>query len=383
MLPATILNQWASKCREAGISWHLYRETLLCANGLEEFPPYLSHAQVVISPEDLSKIPTLDPNWRCQQAGGQLSVYQDDQLILTVYTLENLQSGGTVTCGNVEYPVFAGFENYLSDTYGDYENGLTDAIGVGLTAEEKDALRTHQLRSKEALRFIQDLSEEYGLRYFLLAGSVLGAVRHGGFIPWDDDVDIGIRIEDLSRFEEIVKEQLPLRLPEGFSLRQPEAGQPYPRMFSKICYQGRCCIDLWPLVPTKPEGLGANFIWYCSKFLTKGHYESIGYHHYPNRKAGKLISAFLNDRQILALAHKNERAFSTEKAPAYINLYSVYSRRKETISRRWLDTPATACFEGIGVPIVGCTEEYLTQLYGDYMTLPAPWNRASRHFERF
>ncbi|MBQ4623724.1 MAG: hypothetical protein IJB51_04185 [Clostridia bacterium] len=40
-------------------------------------------------------------------------------------------------------------------------------------------------------------------------------------------------------------------------------------------------------------------------------------------------------------------------------------------------------FCGLTVPIVGCTHEYLTHLYGDYTTLPAPWKRASRHSARF
>ena len=49
----------------------------------------------------------------------------------------------------------------------------------------------------------------------------------------------------------------------------------------------------------------------------------------------------------------------------------------------WLDNPARQNFAGIDVPVVGCTHDYLTHLYGDYMKFPAPWKRASRHFERF
>ena len=281
------------------------------------------------------------------------------------------------------YPVFAGYETYLTDLYGDYELGLFDEIGCGLTAQGKAELREHQARCREALAFVQQLSAEFGLRYYLLAGSVLGAVRDGGFIPWDDDIDIGIRIEDLDHFEEVVKAQLPLRLPQGFKLMQSGPGNPYPRMFSKICYDGRCCIDLWPLIPTYEKGLRAAFLWYFAKISARVHYIKIGHRIKTLIKPSRLIGFFFNDRQIMALARRNERRYLGRNTPSYINVYSIYTRKKETISRRWLDTEATANFDGITVPVVGCTEEYLTHLYGDYTRRPAPWKRASRHIDRF
>ena len=366
---AETLKQWADICP---VPWHLTRETLLCANGLAEFPAVLSYAQVAVKTEDLRKI-ILPDGWTMERAGETMQIFADGKLILTV---EGGAAERTVTVNG--YPAPADYRAYLEKNYGDYENGLHDDIGVGLTAEEKIALKAHQEKCREALAFVQELSQRFGLRYYLLAGSVLGAVRHGGFIPWDDDVDIGIRIEDLARFEEKVKEHLP----RGFTLVQAGPGDPYPRMFSKICHEGRCCIDLWPLAPIYNDGWWAQFTWFFSKLITKVHYCKIGYPVEKHGKLGKVCSLFLTDRAAMALARWNERK-DLGKAPSYINLYSVYSRKKETIPKAWLDTPATAEFEGIEVPVVGCTHDYLTHLYGDYMTLPAPWKRASRHFERF
>lgn len=289
----------------------------------------------------------------------------------------------TLSYNGNTYPVFSGYRDYLSLVFGDYETGLHDEIGCGLTAEEKESLKAHQARSFEALAFLQEVSREFGLRYYLLAGSVLGCVRHGGFIPWDDDIDVGIRIEELEQFEKVVKDELPKRLPKGFTLMQSGANNPYPRMFSKICYDGRCCIDLWPLVPTYNDGLRADFLWYFAKLITKVHYKKIGYKVTRFRKLVKILDIFLTDKTVMALARHNERKYAHKITPAYINLYSIYRRPKETIQRTWLDTEATATFQGLEVPVVGCTEAYLTHMYGDYMSFPAPWNRASRHFERF
>lgn len=289
----------------------------------------------------------------------------------------------TLTCDQIDYPAFSGYRDYLDVVFCDYEAGLHDEIGCGLTEDGKAALKAHQKRCIEALAFLQKISQQFGLRYHLLAGSVLGCVRHGGFIPWDDDIDVGIRIEELEQFEAIVKEQLPRHLPEGFSLMQSGANNPYPRMFSKICYEGRCCIDLWPLVPTYGDGMRADFLWYFAKLITKVHLKKIGHPFVKFQKIATVMGAFLTDKMVMWLARRNERRYAFTDTPAYINLYSIYTRTKETIQRRWLDDPATAMFCGIEVPIVGCTEEYLTHLYGNYMEKPAPWKRASRHFARF
>lgn len=289
----------------------------------------------------------------------------------------------TLLCDEIAYPVFTDYQDYLAEVFGDYESGLTDEIGCGLTAGEKVALKDHQARCFEALTFLQQLSEELNLRYYLLAGSVLGCVRHGGFIPWDDDIDVGIRIEELECFEEAVKELLPVRLPEGFTLVQPGADTLYPRMFSKICYDGRCCIDLWPLVPTYDGGLRAKTLWRFGKLITRVHYKKIGHPIGRLRKLVALVDPFLTDKMVMKLARWNERKYMHRSTPAYINLYSIYRLPEETIQRRWLDTNATAMFNGLEVPVVGCTEEYLTHLYGDYMAKPAPWKRASRHVARF
>lgn len=73
-------------------------------------------------------------------------------------------------------------------------------------------LRDAQMLMVDILREVHKLCEKHGLKYFLDAGTLLGAVRHKGFIPWDDDVDIGMLREDYNRFLEIAKKELPKHL---------------------------------------------------------------------------------------------------------------------------------------------------------------------------
>lgn len=56
---------------------------------------------------------------------------------------------------------------------------------------------------------VVSICEKYGLRYYMLGGTMLGAIRHKGFIPWDDDMDLGMPRKDYERFLEVAPKELP------------------------------------------------------------------------------------------------------------------------------------------------------------------------------
>ena len=138
-----VLKLWGDAAE--GFCWYLYRETLLCANGLDAFPEALQDAQVVIPREARNAAEQAAKRlcWNCEKTAEQLRFRDGERLVLTVEWKDGLEAGGTVFCGGADYPVFAGWQTYLADAYGDYETGLTDEFGVGLTAEEKVELKQH------------------------------------------------------------------------------------------------------------------------------------------------------------------------------------------------------------------------------------------------
>ncbi len=85
----------------------------------------------------------------------------------------------------------------------------------------------------EILAVVDAVCRKYGIQYFADAGTLLGAVRHGGFIPWDDDLDISMKREDYNRFIRVAPEELPKELFLWNIHTDPEYGY----LFSRIVNQ--------------------------------------------------------------------------------------------------------------------------------------------------
>ena len=80
---------------------------------------------------------------------------------------------------------------------------------------EGSPLRRMQLRMLEMVELLDDVCRRHGIPYFLYGGTLLGAMRHNGFIPWDDDLDVGLLRRDYLRLLEV----LPAELPEHIALQ--------------------------------------------------------------------------------------------------------------------------------------------------------------------
>ena len=90
-------------------------------------------------------------------------------------------------------------------------------------AKDIDSLRRLQLVELDIMKQILQIIETYHLRYYMLGGTLLGAVRHKGFIPWDDDMDIGMPRPDYEKFLKIAESEL--RLPYQLHTLQNNNGE--------------------------------------------------------------------------------------------------------------------------------------------------------------
>ena len=91
----------------------------------------------------------------------------------------------------------------------------------------------------EMLKAVTALCDRYSLRYSIYCGTLLGAVRHKGFIPWDDDIDLAMPLEDYRWFLEHADE-----LPEGFSCIHRGNTPDYQWLWAKVAADGTTYMDI-------------------------------------------------------------------------------------------------------------------------------------------
>lgn len=261
-----------------------------------------------------------------------------------------------------------------------------------------DYLNEHQRKAVEALEFLQEVCSKHGIHFYLLAGTTLGAVRHKGMIPWDDDVDIGLKYEDWHKLRRILPNEIKST---EFQYMDDVINSEFPRLFGKILCHEQNCVDIFLISKWPDNVLKQKVHWqirktavefykfslqYKAKFRpTTTLKDKIRYYLFNGLRYVIYIFSrvFFNRDDYVNLARWNESVFERKNTAWYINLYSIYRMEKEMIRAEWIDKPSFVEFEGKKYETVGDTDAYLRHLYGDYMTPPPLKHRVGTHSEKF
>lgn len=239
-----------------------------------------------------------------------------------------------------------------------------------------------------------DICDANSLSYYLIGGSCLGAVRHKGFIPWDDDIDIGMTRKDYDIFNTLA----PSQLPESMFLQNFRTDKDYYYEFCKIRNSRTTYvetglaklninhglfIDIFPLdyVPdtmfqkARFRIKRAMYDNYINEYYTgKAENASI------QKKIMSLIAKVVINDIIEAKEDRDSllREVSSKSTKFIANYYGAWAK-KEIVPTEFFSDGTKMEFEGRTVCVPKKFDAYLTQLYGDYMQLPPENKRISHH----
>lgn len=246
-----------------------------------------------------------------------------------------------------------------------------------------------------------DLAKRHGLRHYVMFGSALGAVRHKGFIPWDDDMDVAMPRVDYDRFVEIARKELPADLKWVDWRNTPE----FPDICGKIQETDRNLVehlertlgrplphglflDVFPL-DGYPRGFFARL---RRRFLRRMLRARIVYlsptskrtfrvrlTRFVGRFAGAFFDHFDTIRDRFRIEEGIARSSPTYEGPYFCNYSTGSNELVIFFPVRCLEPPSTGEFEGRNVPLPHDVDTLLRIQYGDYMTPPPPERRVLKH----
>ena len=266
---------------------------------------------------------------------------------------------------------------------------------------EQATLRRLQMMELEILEAIDSVCREHGITYFLDSGTVLGARRHGGFIPWDDDIDLGMPREDYERFLEVA----PAALGGRFCVTCPRMNPRQAALFAKVMLTGTrfvtdeteeagfdqgVFVDIFPYDAVCAESNAAKrqrkrcMMWQSISYLYHSKHIVV-----PHKGAMGTIEAI-----VCRVAHYAVRAlFSPERinrgfdkvamiakddSKADMLMVSSYAAT-EPFPKSMLLPPSVICFEGKEFFAPADVEGYLRTQYGQTWNQLPPEDQRRNH----
>ena len=213
-------------------------------------------------------------------------------------------------------------------------------------------------------KVVKQLCEKHDISFYAIGGTALGAVRHHGFIPWDDDIDLGIPVNDYNKFIKICKKELPS--PYVFEPLHIFGGKIHntnttfleaQSVFSQTTKCNGVYIDIFPLIGTPNDSEKRN------SFLEELHQyfiEAFVYDRYPN--CSKMSKSEINKWRddILSRYSQSESEYVTEFATGFDFIKKASG----------MDHPINMPFENTFVPVMSTYEEDFKVEYGDWRKLP-------------
>ena len=245
---------------------------------------------------------------------------------------------------------------------------------------EGTVLRKAQMREVAILQEVDKICKKHDIKYWIDFGTLLGTVRHGGFIPWDDDLDICMLSSDYTKFIETARNELP----DWLFLQNKKTDPSYRRTICKVRdlnslfierhedfmspYKKGIFIDIFEVV--EYPKVSRKMLGFLSKWAKKTDqfFNVPQYINFKNIAAGMtfpIIKLFINVLWgILHIRKSNNLGFRLEHNP-----YNSFISKDKIFPLSEIE------FEGIMLPAPNDYDAVLKSYYKDYMKLPKEEDR--------
>lgn len=274
--------------------------------------------------------------------------------------------------------------------------------------EMDEQLREVQSNALEVAKEIHRVCRELGIGYFICGGTLLGYVRHGGFIPWDDDMDIGMLRADYQKFLEYAPRIMDMK---RFFLQTRESDPSIPYLYSKVRMNGTSYpteysrfrefhqgvgVDIFPF-DDLPADAAEQRLLLSKAFAAAKRHTSLAFHQYPKKylkwdpakrailpgyarayAVGSIMARHYNRRSLSITQANYEKLVRQERSSAdgspsefvgsFVPTYTM-ARRSDLLPYKKVR------FAGVTLMAPANPDSFLSMQYGDYQRIPLPHER--------
>ena len=269
------------------------------------------------------------------------------------------------------------------------------------------AIKQAWLTTLDILSKIDSICEKHGIRYFADWGSFLGAVRHGGFIPWDDDLDICMLRDDYDKFRQVADAELP----ENFVIHDYERKENHWLFLARVVNNSKMCFDLEYLNDHN------NFPWLVGVDIFIKDYL---YEDEEEEKArcdeilnilavaDGIVDGEISKNAVLQKLDELSAKYNTifpklntdkkSEREVAVSLYRLAEKQMARVKpeetqrvgqifpwiikygsgageqKKWYEKSIRLPFENTTIPVPACYNTVLTKRYGDYCTVKKNWD---------
>lgn len=234
------------------------------------------------------------------------------------------------------------------------------------------------------------ICNKHDIPYFLYGGTLLGAIRHKGFIPWDDDIDVAMFRDDYNKFKSIVAKELNKK---KYFFQSQQTDKFYNWVFARLRknntvykrvgqehlkYHDGIFIDIFPLDDISENKLKQNFTLYICKLCKKALWAPIGIRYGKNlihRSVFKMMN--LIPRRILIKIYEYVAIKFNKDETTLIASHNAFSI---VLKKEWYKNSVEVEFEGLKFNSPVQYHQFLEARYGDYMELPPKEDRIGHHY---